>query len=318
MTQVVRVRLPPRAQSIITSKTDIILSVSAEHRVKHRFFKTADFLLDIAGSTSWFNRYGLSAPRLAVTHPDLRVAKMVTASMLIEAWDRDAFYKRNSDMLPLPDEFDRILYINWLQAIASTTGLLNGEEINLIQECEGKINPIVFYNGTEVNLTSLEQLKDKTKRWKIQGKTIGGYIGAFDPPTVTHLGCATDAYTQCDHLIIGFDSNEALKRRKGPDRPRYDLQTRRKIFNGFWMIDDTFVLNATDINDPQSFSDYFKALNIDYVFINPNQEDMTNRLRQIELAGAQPRYFKYQGGDFSSTFVMSKVQKWGFINMNLK
>ncbi len=203
--------------------------MAPDRKIKHEYFLAPPLEDLMLNKDTWFYRYGLGAVSPILTHPDVTVSRMLVASMLTEAWNCDRFFNENGHMVPEPNEFDRMLQITSLQQIASLTGLLNGEEIRLIQANEGDI-PLPYFRLPEPPLLTFDEARAATQEWKAQGETIGCFQGSFDPTTAIHLGCATEAYSACDKLLIGFDSDRLLRSRKGEDRPRFKLDDSRKKF----------------------------------------------------------------------------------------
>jgi glycerol-3-phosphate cytidylyltransferase-like family protein len=286
--------------------------MAPERKIHHEYFSAPHDLLK-KHPDSWFYQYGLTAPGAIFSSPDIRFSRLLVANMLTEAWDRNRFFAENDHLIPKPEETDRMLLIAWLQQIASFVGLLNGEEIREIQECEGSI-PSNKFILKEPDLLSFEQIAKQAGDWKSQKSTIGLFHGSFDPPTVAHLGCATEAYLQCDRLLIAFDNDDLLRKRKGNDRPRFPLIDRRKIFGSFWMVDATLILRAKEISDVEQFAQDYRELGIDYVFLASNQEDHQNRLEKIAKGGAEPKYLKHRGNEFSSTRMLERAIQWGFVS----
>lgn len=234
--------------------------------------------------------------------------------MLIEAYDRNSFFENNSSMEPIPTEIDRLKLIVWLQFLASFPGLLHSEEITQIRECDGKISADQLLLPRN-EITSFDELRQQTLIWEGMGETIGLFHGSFDPPTVYHLSCATLASQHCDRLLIGFDNDELLRRRKGADRPRsmgLGLD-RRKIFGSFWMVDGTFFLRANDVLDAEQYVIDYRDLGVNYVFLDEATEDLEKRMSLITQAGARPMFLSRREGDYSSTKLIELAKESGHI-----
>ena len=54
---------------------------------------------------------------------------------------------------------------------------------------------------------------------KEQGKKIGLVQGSWDLFHIGHLRYMKKAKELCDYLIVGMDSDEKIRLRKGPSRP---------------------------------------------------------------------------------------------------
>jgi cytidyltransferase-like protein len=76
---------------------------------------------------------------------------------------------------------------------------------------------------------SLEDLAGKTEELHSAGKIIGLTHGAFDLFHIAHLDLFEQASELCDYLIVGVDSDEAVKEYKGLERPIIPQVDRVKI-----------------------------------------------------------------------------------------
>ena len=285
--------------------------MNQERRVKHEYFSAPNELLR-SQPGSWFHKHGLAIPGAIFANPDIRASRLMIASMLIEAWDKNLFFQENGHLEPKPSESDRMSMIAFLQQIASSTGLINGEEIRMIQNTERPIS-LERFRLKEPILSNFNKVAGQVRDWKWKGDKIGLFQGSFDPPTAIHLSCATEAYNQCDRLIIGFDNDALLRKRKGKDRPRFPLINRRKTFESFWMVDTTYVTGAKDETDIDQYAFEYLALGVDYVFLANNQKDLSSRLDKIRMGGAKPKYLGYQNREFSATRTLELAKQWGFI-----
>jgi len=277
-------------------------------RIKHEYFQEPEESLS---ENTWFGKFGRTALSTIFIQKDVRFSRALVSNMLTEAWNESEFFEENGHMIPSPDEVDRMHLICHLQHIASSTGLLNGEEIRKIQESEGRVL-IQDFLPKEGPLINFESLKEMTTLWRSQGLKIGLFHGAFDPPTVVHLACATEAYTLCDRLIIGFDGDDLLRSRKRDDRPRYPLDWRRKVFGSFWMVDGTFVLRADRIEDVSQYVQDYRDLHIDYVFLARQQEDKNARVKKIRASGAKPKILVHTGFELPATSILRLIKERGW------
>jgi len=288
-----------------------------KERVRHEYF-SAPPDRDQTEEYAWFFKVREAINSAVIIQEDIRVSRATIASMLTEAWDAARFYRENAQQKPEPDESDRIQLLAHLQALASVSGLLSGEEIRLIQNAEGKI-PVHDFIYEEKPLPSFEDVRRQTERWKEDGLKIYMFHGAFDPPTAIHLACATKAYVQgsfqCDglfRLLIGFESDDSLQASKGTDRPRYTIDWRRKTFGSFWMVDSTVALRTQSYADEEQRVRDYQDLNVDYVFLAVNQEHTDKRLQQIEKAGAEPRYLPYYADSWHATDILAELKQRGW------
>jgi len=74
---------------------------------------------------------------------------------------------------------------------------------------------------------TLESAIDAAERARELGLCVGYASGVFDLFHQGHLSLLIDCRSRCDFLIVGVDSDAAVKSRKGPERPHDP--TRRRV-----------------------------------------------------------------------------------------
>jgi len=98
---------------------------------------------EIRRAESWYITYREGIANIIFAQADIRFSRYLIASFLTEASNREAFFEENAYLEPTPTEVDRILMIAYLRALASTSCLINAEEILEIQVKEGEV-PLEF------------------------------------------------------------------------------------------------------------------------------------------------------------------------------
>ena len=73
---------------------------------------------------------------------------------------------------------------------------------------------------------------------------IGLVTGGFDPIHSGHIECLQDAKKLCSHLIVGVNSDEWLKRKKG--KYFMPLSERMAILNELKSVDEVITFNDDD------------------------------------------------------------------------
>lgn len=287
-------------------------------RIKHEYFSAPEDLI-LKEENTWFSKYAREVSSAIFIQEDVRLSRIIIASMLTEAWDERRFFEENAGLKPEPDETDRMLLIAHLQRLASFTGLLNGEEIWRIQGFEGKI-PLSEFKLEDGLLPTFGEVASQTEKWKAEGLKIYMFHGGFDPPTILHLACAAEGYVQaffqCDgrfRLLIGFEPDASREASKGENRPRYSANWRREVFGSFWMADSTVEMRTRNYSDETQRIQDYRDLNIDYVLLAVGQEEIDSRLRQIQNGGAEPRYFQHYSDTFHSTEVLDALKERGWL-----
>lgn len=84
-----------------------------------------------------------------------------------------------------------------------------------------------------VIITDREQLKREAARLRAEGKSIVFANGAFDLIHVGHVRYLEGAAAEGDFLIVGVNSDESIRRYKGPGRPLQPLAERMEIVAAF-------------------------------------------------------------------------------------
>ena len=90
---------------------------------------------------------------------------------------------------------------------------------------------------SDLKLTDAADIQDYVKTWRDQGLSVGFTNGCFDILHLGHVQLLAFARARCDRLIVGVNSDESVKRLKGPTRPINDEVTRQKILAALESVD---------------------------------------------------------------------------------
>ena len=101
-------------------------------------------------------------------------------------------------------------------------------------------------NPDDRNIASLEELVEIVSFLKGEGKTIGYTAGVFDIIHIGHLLYLEKAKELVDFLVVGIDSDELVKSRKGDSRPVVKLDERISILVRCRSVDLVLVRNLGD------------------------------------------------------------------------
>jgi cytidyltransferase-like protein len=118
---------------------------------------------------------------------------------------------------------------------------------------------------TKSNIFEIDTLKSITKDLKGRGLTIGITHGAFDLFHFAHLDLLKTASSVCDFLIVGIDSDENVRSYKGENRPINNELVRIETVASILHVGAAFLL--PDTVNPEYYSQLYRSLCIDYVFI---------------------------------------------------
>lgn len=93
-----------------------------------------------------------------------------------------------------------------------------------------------------------EGLLEKIEEARIQGKKIGLVQGSWDMFHLGHLLYISEARKLCDFLVIGMDSDEKIRKRKGNNRPIIPEKERYDFLSN---LDKADYVVIKDVNEPK-------------------------------------------------------------------
>ena len=93
-----------------------------------------------------------------------------------------------------------------------------------------------YYSVTSEQINELEKVRKN-------GQVIGFANGCFDLLHDGHKHLLSSAKNFCDYLVVGLNSDESVKRIKGPKRPIEDVKIRTKKLINNHCVDLVIVFN---------------------------------------------------------------------------
>jgi len=90
---------------------------------------------------------------------------------------------------------------------------------------------------------SIEDISKQTLRWKLKSKSIVFTNGVFDLLHEGHIASLTQAASLGDMLIIGINSDDSVKKLKGPSRPINNEYTRALLLSQMLIVDAVVIFN---------------------------------------------------------------------------
>lgn len=84
---------------------------------------------------------------------------------------------------------------------------------------------------------SLAYIQEKIFEWRRHSLTIGFTNGCFDILHPGHILLLQNAKKRCDRLIVAINSDDSIKRLKGPERPIHDLSHRAQVLQALGCVD---------------------------------------------------------------------------------
>jgi len=82
-----------------------------------------------------------------------------------------------------------------------------------------------------------EQLKRQIMAWRVLGDSVSFTNGVFDILHEGHIFSLSQAAAEGDRLIVAINSDESVKRLKGPTRPINPEQSRALLMASLVMVD---------------------------------------------------------------------------------
>lgn len=86
-------------------------------------------------------------------------------------------------------------------------------------------------------LTDISQLQKRVEEYRKKGKKIVLTQGSFDMVHIGHARYCDEAKKHGDVLIVGVDSDEKVRARKGPDRPVVPQEERLEMLTYLRSVD---------------------------------------------------------------------------------
>jgi glycerol-3-phosphate cytidylyltransferase len=101
--------------------------------------------------------------------------------------------------------------------------------------------------GMAINaFNNVSEIKEIVLSLKQQGKKIVTTNGCFDLVHTGHVTYLQEAASFGDVLIVGINSDESVRKLKGPTRPLQNQKDRAFIIGALKMVDYTFIFNEPD------------------------------------------------------------------------
>ena len=86
-------------------------------------------------------------------------------------------------------------------------------------------------------VTPQEEVQSLVAAWKEQGLTVGFTNGCFDILHPGHVSLLAQARSQCDRLVVALNTDDGVRRLKGPTRPVNALGARARVIAALRHVD---------------------------------------------------------------------------------
>jgi len=88
-----------------------------------------------------------------------------------------------------------------------------------------------------------DELLDKVRTWRQEGKTIAFTNGCFDILHEGHIASLTEAANEADVLIVGVNSDASTRRLKGEERPVNNERSRCIMLASLTIVDAVVIFH---------------------------------------------------------------------------
>ena len=99
--------------------------------------------------------------------------------------------------------------------------------------------------ATNRKIAARDEAVQRAAAWRAQGLRVGFANGCFDLIHPGHVRLLTEARSRCDRLIVGLNTDQSMKRLKGPTRPLQNETARATVMASLSPV-DMVVLFAED------------------------------------------------------------------------
>lgn len=130
-----------------------------------------------------------------------------------------------------------------------------------------------------------------------EGDGLVVVTGVFDLLHIGHLRFLEAARRLGDRLVVGVESDERVRRWKGPDRPIQTQEDRCELLAALRVVDDVFVIEG-ERTDPEFYTDLLRPLGARFLAVtadDPLLEAKRGAVQRIwmELRVVTPRIENY-------------------------
>ena len=98
-------------------------------------------------------------------------------------------------------------------------------------------------SDTTRKIKTREELAELSEEWRREGLIVGFTSGVFDLLHAGHVEYLEKAMQECDILIIGVNSDESVRRYKGPERPINPQEQRARVVAALESVDYVFIFS---------------------------------------------------------------------------
>ena len=135
-------------------------------------------------------------------------------------------------------------------APSGSTAAIQEDHLTVIHLICEVVESVIFgleYGSREVaGLVGLDVAVEHREIWRSEGRTVAWTSGCFDLLHAGHLGVIEAASAEADVLIVGVNSDESVRRLKGPERPIVPQAERATLIGALRSVDLVVVFDEDD------------------------------------------------------------------------
>lgn len=150
---------------------------------------------------------------------------------------------------------------------------------------------------------SITELVETTKDLKKQGKEIVLAGGCFDVLHPGHVIFLEKAKKAGDILVVLLESDEAVRKLKGPNRPVHTQVDRAKVLSSLKVVD--YVLPLPLIENEDGYDKLVVELKPAVIAATKGASDSHHKERAARLAGARLEYVTEVIGNHSTSRILN-------------
>jgi D-beta-D-heptose 7-phosphate kinase/D-beta-D-heptose 1-phosphate adenosyltransferase len=160
-------------------------------------------------------------------------------------------------------------------------------------------------SGEEKKLKTLDELVEVIRELKRKQKKIVWTNGCFDLFHAGHKYSLEQARKKGDVLIVGLDSDESVRKLKGPERPIYNQEQRAEILSGMGFVDYiTIFSSGKAVEYLKKLEPHVYVKSGDYTIDTINQEER----KVVESYGGEIYLPKGIISELSTTNTIKKIK----------
>lgn len=127
--------------------------------------------------------------------------------------------------------------------------------------------------------------------------------GVFDLLHIGHLRFLEAARRLGDRLIVGVESDERVRRWKGPNRPIQTADDRMALVMALRVVDETFLIEGERV-DPAYYADLLQPLGARYIAVTADDPYLVEKRAAMGRVGVELRVVTPRIENYSTTHLV--------------